>query len=257
MTQLTLKSVHVTIVLVLKQLCSSVLDLIYPPSCILCKKSIPAQDQTPLCPGCQMTIQRNRPPFCAKCSRSLENNSETCPTCSKNNPHFDTAWAAAAYDETMQKLIHLFKYGQKTSLQHCFFELISEFITAYRLNINQFDLVIPVPLHPTRLRERGYNQAQLLAQLIARQYSIPLSSNNLIRIRNTESQSVLSQKERWTNIQQAFRIRQPVEFQDKEILLIDDLLTTGATASEAARTLKEAGAKRVDVLTIAVTALES
>ena len=252
MTQLTLKSVHVTIVLVLKQLCSSVLDLIYPPSCILCKKSIPAQDQTPLCPGCQMTIQRNRPPFCAKCSRSLENNSETCPTCSKNNPHFDTAWAAAAYDETMQKLIHLFKYGQKTSLQHCFFELISEFITAYRLNINQFDLVIPVPLHPTRLRERGYNQAQLLAEQISSAFDIKHVNNNLLRIKNTQNQARLSQKERWTNIHGAFKIKDIFVFSKKSILVVDDLLTTGATASEIARILKTAGAKKVGVLTVAI-----
>lgn len=123
----------------------------------------------------------------------------------------------------------------------------------YRLDIAQFDIIVPIPLFPSRLRERGYNQSQLLAEQISKIYSIDLSLKGLVRIRNTEHQTFLSEKERWTNIQGAFRIRNFTEFSKKNILIIDDLLTTGATASEAAGIIKSAGAKTVGVLTLAIT----
>lgn len=130
---------------------------------------------------------------------------------------------------------------------------MTEFVRKHYLDIKQFDIITPIPLFPSRLRERGYNQSQLLAEQIAREHQITLSLRNLVRIRNTEHQTLLSKKERWTNIHGAFRIRNPIRFSGKNILIIDDLLTTGATASEAARALKSAGAKTVGVLTLAIT----
>lgn len=127
------------------------------------------------------------------------------------------------------------------------------FLETYHLDIKQFEYIAPIPLFPSRLRERGYNQSQLLAEEVSRKYNIRLSMNNLVRIRATEHQTSLSEKERWTNIYGAFRIKNLAEFSGKNILVIDDLLTTGATASEAARTLKDAGAKTVGVLTLAIT----
>ena len=134
-----------------------------------------------------------------------------------------------------------------------FTKIMASFIQIYRLDIAQFDIIVPVPLHPSRLRERGYNQAQLLAEQIIQNYSISLSINNLVRIRNTEHQTVLSKKERWTNIDGAFIVKRPARFFGKNILIIDDLLTTGATACEAAGTLKDVGSKTVGVLTLAIT----
>jgi len=129
-----------------------------------------------------------------------------------------------------------------------------DFVRAYRLDIEQFDIIVAVPLFPSRLRERGYNQSRLLAELIAKEYGVNLSINNLIRTRNTEHQTFLGEKERWTNIHGAFRIKHSDRFSGKNILIIDDLLTTGATASEAAGALKNAGAETVGVLTLAITA---
>ncbi len=120
------------------------------------------------------------------------------------------------------------------------------------IDFNQFDLIMPIPLHPTRLRERGYNQSALIAQKLSKEFNIPLINNNLIRIRNTPSQTNLNKKERWTNIKGAFKIKYPTNINKKFTLLIDDLLTTGATTSEAALTLKKSGAKKVGVLTIAI-----
>jgi len=130
---------------------------------------------------------------------------------------------------------------------------MENFIQIYHLDIEQFDIIVSIPLFSSRLRERGYNQSLLLAEQIARKYCIHLSLKNLVRIRNTEHQTFLTEKERWTNIQGAFKIINSAEFAGKNILIIDDLLTTGATASEASAALKDAGAETVGVLVLAVT----
>jgi ComF family protein len=171
----------------------------------------------------------------------------------KTKPHFDFAWAACPYNDPLKHLIHQYKYNQRTYLREFFARLMVDFVRAYHLDIQQFDSILPVPLHSTRLRERGYNQSQLLAERVAEEYHINLSTNNLIRARHTEHQTLLNEKERWTNIHEAFRIRHPTEVSRKNILVIDDLLTTGATASETARALKNAGAGTVGVFTLAIT----
>ena len=127
------------------------------------------------------------------------------------------------------------------------------FIREYRFDVARFDLIMPVPLSATRMRERGYNQARLLGAEIAAAFVIPLAGNHLARVRHTQPQALLDEKQRWTNIQGAFRIRNSTAVKGRSILLVDDLLTTGATASEAARALKDAGAGTVGVLTLAIT----
>ena len=150
-------------------------------------------------------------------------------------------------------MIYQFKYNQKTYLCKPFSRFMENFIQIYRLDITQFDIITPIPLFSSRFRERGYNQSQLLAEQIAWKYHIDLSLKNLIRIRNTAHQTFLTEKERWTNIRGAFRIVNSAEFSGKNILIIDDLLTTGATVSDAAGVLKDAGAQTVGVLVLAAT----
>lgn len=127
-----------------------------------------------------------------------------------------------------------------------------QFITQNNLDISQFNIITPIPLHAARFRERGYNQSELLAKIIAQKYQIPLIPNLLKRCYNTPSQTLLSQKDRWTNISDAFRINDSRDIRDQNILIIDDLLTTGATASEAALVLKKHGAPKVGILTLAI-----
>lgn len=131
-------------------------------------------------------------------------------------------------------------------------QLVFSFLKAYQIDIGHYDVLVPVPLHPTRYRERGYNQAELIASVISQTLAIPLLPQNLLRCRHTQNQARIGRKERWTNIQGAFTIRHSKKFLNRRVLLIDDLLTTGATASEAARVLKETGAARVDVVTVAI-----
>lgn len=131
---------------------------------------------------------------------------------------------------------------------------ILDFARDYKIDLLTYDFLVPVPLHPARMRERGYNQSQLIAATLAE--SLPLTVNTqLKRSRHTPYQARCSQNQRWTNISGAFRIKHPEQFKKSSILIIDDLMTTGATVSEAARTLKEAGAYRVDALTLAAAEL--
>lgn len=240
---------------VLKELLNGLYNLLFPSNCILCKKYFKGEGQeSVLCQDCQSTIELNKPPFCQRCSRHLEEYADQslCTECRSQHYHFDRAWGICRYNLSVRRLIHLFKYGEKTALRHTFSRIIATFIESYHVDIKDFNLIVPVPLHAARLRERGYNQSELLTDLLALRFKTPASKRNLIRIRHTQNQAHLGQKERWTNIQAAFKIKHSTEFLDKSVLVIDDLMTTGATASEAARTLKEAGAKKVSVLTLAI-----
>ncbi len=152
----------------------------------------------------------------------------------------------------MKQLIHCFKYQQKTYLRTYFSHLMIEFLNCYAVDLSGFEAAVPVPLHCVRARERGYNQSQLLLEGLGTTLKIPTIKNNLFRMKNTSNQALLGKKDRWTNIHGAFRIKDPLAFKNKSVLVIDDLLTTGATVSEAARLLKESGAKKVGVLTLAI-----
>jgi len=238
----------------LRDLFSGLTGLIYPARCILCKATLtPIEKMARICFLCQGKLQRNRPPFCRKCSRPLENpNHAFCLTCQNLPVKFDRAWGVFLYDQTMQRLLHLFKYGQRTSLRHFFVEQMSAFLREYSIDLSQIDLIVAVPLHPSRLAKRGYNQSQILAELLTHELQIPLLTKGLKRVRHTPNQARLSQKERWTNLEAAFKINDSNGFRGKKILVIDDLYTTGATISQAAEVLKNAGALEVKALTLAI-----
>jgi len=156
------------------------------------------------------------------------------------------------YDEPMRQLLHFLKYQRKTSLQYLFADLISEFLDRYHIPIGTFDHLIAVPIHPAKYREREFNQAQLITELLAKKYKVRILSDHLLRSRNTEPQAFLEEKERCTNVQGAFRIRHSCDVENKSVLIIDDLMTTGATACAAARACKQAGASYVGILTLAI-----
>lgn len=243
---------------IIKNIITGWLDLVYPRLCVLCHKYImPTEARAPLlCGECWSAIIANRPPFCAKCSRPLQSFQDIfCGHCRQTSVYFDQAWAAAIYNENLRRLIHLFKYGGKTSLRLLFGDLILTFIRTYHVPVQEFDFIVPVPLYHVRYRERGYNQARILAEIVSKAFEIPVLTQGLQRIRNTKNQARLSPKERWTNIDGAFKMRTLNFVIDRNILIVDDLFTTGATASEIARVLKAAGAKKVSVLTLAITAL--
>ena len=146
--------------------------------------------------------------------------------------------------------IHLLKYRKKTSLSRPLSALARETFLQF-WDINTIDLLVSVPLHVKRLRERGFNQAHLLMKRWAKQDGIPLDSLTLSRGRWTEPQTTLSRAERRKNIKGAFSVRNPKRIKSRKVLLVDDVYTTGATVNECARVLMKAGAEFVDVLTLA------
>ncbi|MFC1704625.1 ComF family protein [Candidatus Omnitrophota bacterium] len=152
----------------------------------------------------------------------------------------------------MKDLIHLFKYRNKTSLRILFGKLSADFVTTYNIPLQNYDMIVPVPLHSTRLREREYNQTDILANELAHYFPIQVCSHAVKRIRNTKPQATLKARQRLSNLQDAFSVTDTDLIKDKNILLFDDLFTTGATVSEMARVLTSSGAHEVSVLTLAI-----
>jgi ComF family protein len=240
----------------LRNFINGLVDLIYPKVCLVCRnklKGMPSIDGF-VCLECWAKIKKNLPPFCHYCGRHLESSSLTkhiCPRCVRQKLHFDRAFSPCIYEGAIKELIHQFKYRNRDYLGPTLSRLLLEFIWEYDLPMDSIDCIIPVPLHPARLREREFNQAQILSNQIARRFDKPVLHGVLRRKRNTMTQTELKDEERFLNVQDCFALTKKENIKNKNILLVDDVLTTGATSSEAARNLKAAGASIVFVLTLA------
>jgi ComF family protein len=169
----------------------------------------------------------------------------------KKTLHFDRAFSPCVYEGAVKELIHEFKYKNKDYLGSTLGKLMVDFIKEYELPIDLIDFIIPVPLHKIRLREREYNQAEILSNHIGREFNRMVSNNILVRNRYTKTQTELEPENRLSNVKNSFSVTQNGVFKNKNLLLIDDVLTTGSTASEAAYALKNCGANIVFVLTLA------
>ena len=230
-------------------------DIIYPKTCLACKNKLDKQDENEfICGHCWGKIIKNAPPFCNSCGRQLKKNNfakSICPKCLKAKLHFDRAFSPCVYDGVIKELIHEFKYNGKVYLGKTLSRLLIDFIVEFDLPVTYLDCVIPMPLHKTRLREREFNQAQVLSQYIADEFNLAILNDTLLRYRYTKTQTELVLSKRIINVADSFSVEKPEKISGKNILLIDDVMTTGATSSEAARSLKESGANIVFVLTLA------
>ncbi len=224
--------------------------LAFPRNCAYCRRG-PLADGQLLCDTCVNTLPLNKPPFCSCCGTHLAHFTTTglCADCPKQGS-LDQSWFVCHYKEPLESLIQQFKYNNGTRLMKIFGPMLEQFIRTYHIPIKQCDMIIPMALHSAKYRERGYNQAYLLANSIAQGFNLPLH-NYLERTRLTESQTRLSIKDRWTNQEGTFTMAQSAHVQSKRILIVDDLTTSGATAQTAARLLKQAGAANVYLLTLA------
>lgn len=230
-------------------------DIIYPKTCLACKNKLDKQGEDEfICGHCWGKIIKNTPPFCNSCGRQLKKDSFTksiCPKCLKAKLHFDRAFSPCVYEGVIKELIHEFKYRGKVYLGKPLSRLLIDFILEYDLPVIYLDCVIPVPLHKTRLREREFNQAQVLSQYIADAFNLTMLNDALLRYRYTKTQTELALSKRIINVADSFSVEKPEKISNKNILLVDDVMTTGATSSEAARSLKESGANIVFVMTLA------
>lgn len=239
----------------LKEIFDGLVDIAYPKRCVICSKRI---DEllfgNPLCHGCFTKFQKNTPPFCLKCGHNLSQNqiyAGLCKNCHRRTFAFKRAWSACYYEGELKELIHRFKYKNRPKLAKLLAQPLLDFIKEHSLPLERFDYCIPMPLDPIRLREREFNQAELLADELSKYLSFKIMRDTLKRIKHTRPQVDLEQNQRFDNIKGAFGLENGQVIKDKTILVLDDLITTGATASEAASALLAGGAKEVYCLTLA------
>lgn len=225
----------------------AVLDLLYPPVCLLCKKEMGRQA---LCPECANSFEPVTPPKCTICGTPFLEAGETnhpCGRCIKGPPPFHRAISIYRFDDSLVDAIHTLKYSGKSTLAKCLGNLMSN----HDIFDEEHDIIIPVPLHIRRLRERGFNQALLLAKPLSNAHGITIDPFLLTRTRETPSQTGMGRKEREQNVRGAFALRNAWNLKGLKILLVDDVYTTGATVKECSKMLKKGGAKEVNVLTLA------
>lgn len=226
----------------LNQLKTLVLDLLFPPRCVGCGAS-----GSFLCSQCQSALPHLSPPLCAKCGKSLSSGT-LCYDCENHPKEIEGIRSLFPFDRVMRQAILQFKYQNVKALAAPLAQLMGEYLSAHPLPA---DTLVPVPLHPRRLRERGYNQSSLLARELAKLASLPIVEGALLRLKNTPPQTrTNSAEDRQSNVAGAFTCRdQRVE--GRRILLIDDVCTSGATLDACATALKAAGATSVWGLTLA------
>lgn len=234
-------------------------DLLFPPICHLCKEFISGAEGVDLCPQCRSETRPLASPKCSCCGQpfaSPAGEDHPCGSCITDPPPFAAARAALLFEGNTRELIHQLKYGKRVILRRPLALLAAEQLDGFAMDFRA-DLILPVPLHVKRLRQRGFNQAVLLAEMFAGRWGVKLSRNNLRRIRWTEPQVSLGAGERENNVKGAFALTCSQEIAAKRILLVDDVYTTGSTARECSRVLMKGGAAAVAVVTVARGATSS
>jgi len=220
---------------------------IYPPTCVLC--GAPGDDGLDLCAGCRGDLPMIGA-CCPRCALPLPAPAAgPCGACQRHPPPFAVCRAAFRYEDPLPALIGGLKFRDRFNLIRLLATLLAE--TLAGLDDPRPDALVPVPLHPRRLRERGYNQSLELARVIGRRLDLPVDARCCNRVRATPPQAALDQKSRRRNIRGAFAAGG--DLGGRHVAVIDDVVTTGSTVGELARTLRRAGCRRVDVWTLART----
>lgn len=215
----------------LKAITKNFINLFYPLHCLGCGKQLEATNEFRLCDQCIGSIKQNAmPPF----------ELEAAPV---------MVYSACLYEGTLKELVHSFKYKNRIALANIFARCMSDCIKE-NPEIAGIDIITAVPLHKSRLREREFNQSLLLANMIAKEHEFSVK-DALEKVRKTRYQNELPKLQRLINLKDAFKVRGNVDIRDKDILLIDDVMTTGATLNECSKVLLSGGANSVRCLTLA------
>ncbi|MBI4353454.1 MAG: ComF family protein [Candidatus Omnitrophica bacterium] len=233
----------------LNRLLHNLSNLVFPGVCETCDTAMPPSLPPGVCPRCESEIKWISPPFCARCGRTT-NGGAVCASCGKSVFHYDRAFACAWYEGKMKELLHLYKFGGRKHLRNFLIRKMTEFIRRH-LPPSSFDAVAAVPLDAAKKRKRGFNQSELLSSQIAEAFRISHLTRALVRTKPSVPQARLDKIERQTNVKGCFRLSEPAAVKHKNLLLVDDILTTGQTTSECARVLKGANAASVTVLVCA------
>lgn len=244
--------------------CESLASIVLPAPCRICDRILDTGTRIPFCGACLESLMQRLPePLCSKCGRPIVSTAvlhgATAPECHlcRNGVYgFDLARSFGPYTPRMAHAVLQLKYGNLLPLGRWFAKRLAE-VREYDRQAFDADAVVPVPLDRGRLRERGYNQAELIAKPLARILGIPFRSCLLVRTRPRPNQLRLTRRERWETVRGAYATHETAQVDKLRVILVDDVFTTGATLDACSRALKGAGAARVVGLTVARALLQS
>ena len=227
------------------------ITFVFPAKCRRCETPMGIGQVHYFCDACWEQIEFLKPPWCQICG--LPRWSAACADCRENPPLFGKLRAIAFYEPTLREAIHLMKYEKKQVISKHLVQLLQAYLPE-DFAATDYDFLLPIPLHANRFRQRGFNQAERIAQGVAKVWRVPVRTDILVRIRDTVPLSSLnSHEERMKSIDGAFEVQSPDSIQNRKILLIDDIFTTGTTINEALKALQVTNPDCVDVLTLART----
>lgn len=237
--------------MVLSHILKCCMDIVFPRGCTVCGDRLPKDDQGSFCSGCRPGIRRLIPPLCRICGIEVggaDGCSPLCGECLKSPPPYSIARSVVRYEREIQQLVHKLKYSSDLSVLPGISDLIGRYDMAEFADV---DCIIVVPLHLKRLRQRGFNQAAVLAGLFFADRRHLIKADWLVRTRNTVPQTKLDRTARRKNLRGAFDARATSNFQGATVCLVDDVFTTGTTVRECAKVILHEGARNVSVLTFA------
>ena len=217
-------------------------QIIFKPSCLLCAS--PQANNHALCSPCLNELPWHSSNSCPQCG--LSSSGQLCGSCISSPPDFDTTHAVFLYQYPIDKMMQRYKYGNMLNISHTFGQLLAD-----KSSLEAIDLIIPMPMHPTRIKQRGFNQALEIAKVLTKNCKDKLDYKSVERQTLTPPQASLPLKERVKNIKGAFKVE--TDLSGKRIAIVDDVMTTGASLNELAKTLKKAGASHVECWVIART----
>ncbi|HXU21625.1 MAG TPA: ComF family protein [Verrucomicrobiae bacterium] len=241
--------------MILKGALGALASVVFASPCRICGEALTNASRIPICEKCLDGFEKIVEPMCAGCGRPFATagagavGSPLCRLCRVGFYGFDRARSFAIYDEALAEAVLLLKYQELARLGDWFAERLAGVVSRMPAEWRA-DLVVPIPLHADRRRERGYNQAELIARPLADRLGIPFNSRILVRTKPRPAQLVLSRTEHWKSVRGAYAIRPAANVDNVRVLLVDDVLTTGATLDAGARVLKKAGAATVLGLTV-------
>ncbi len=245
-----------TVIKVFKALSGRFLDALFPPAiyCIVCEKPIDNHNVYSICDDCLNILNWANYKTCVLCGRALEDwyPAELCSECANKKHEFDDGISCLQYRDNERMIIHDFKYHKKSWLARIFAEMLYDKINMQNL-YDDWDLIVPVPMFYAKECKRGYNQAALLAEFLSKKLKKPFEKELLIRLRDTVPMNHLGAEERLRNLDGAFCVNEYLKdsIKNKNILLVDDIYTTGITVDVCSRVLKSAGVAHITIITIA------
>ncbi|HDS00967.1 MAG TPA: ComF family protein [candidate division Zixibacteria bacterium] len=227
----------------------SIMGFVYPPQCVICDK-LHEGERFFLCDRCAHALDFYTAPHCFKCKNMIDSGGRKCSRCSGSD-RISKIWACSAYDDFIRPLIHSFKYAGVIPAGKYLAVKLGQ-LMADGLDAHDVDTIVPVPLHPMRERKRGFNQSIFISEWLQEELNISVYADALIRIRRTRDQTGLNRQKRRENMLGAFRANSKIDLEDKSVILVDDVTTSGATASEAAKVLKNAGVSEIQLAVLAI-----